>query len=88
MNIELAAYMCVVYYSFMILVVVKKRKLIHYIYLAISILFGSLFTMIVYKINNESLSLLQSTSIGYAVAIFPTFLLIVVTNIFLKNQPK
>ncbi len=27
MNIELAAYMCVVYYPFMILVVVKKENL-------------------------------------------------------------
>ncbi|HCD7499042.1 TPA: hypothetical protein ND465_004084 [Enterobacter hormaechei] len=88
MNIELAAYMCVVYYSFMILVVVKKRKLIYYLYLAMSILLGSLFTMIVYRLNNESLSLLQSTFVGYAVALFPTFLLMAVTDIILKNQPK
>ncbi len=88
MNIELAAYMCVVYYPFMILVVVKKRKLIYYLYLALSILIGALFSLIVYKINLESLSLLQSTFVGYAVALFPTFLLIVVTNILLKNQPK
>ncbi|HAY4303596.1 hypothetical protein SS45_20020 [Enterobacter hormaechei subsp. steigerwaltii] len=88
MNIELAAYMCVVYYPFMILVVVKKRKLIYYLYLALSILIGALFSLIVYKINLESLSLLQSIFVGYAVALFPTFLLIVVTNIFLKNQPK
>ncbi|EOC4160545.1 hypothetical protein PF324_24645 (plasmid) [Enterobacter hormaechei] len=88
MNIELAAYMCVVYYSFMILVVVKKRKLIYYLYLAMSILLGSLFTMITYKLNNEYLSLLQSIFVGYAVALLPTFLLMAVTDIILKNQPK
>ncbi|EMT0530688.1 hypothetical protein JGT96_25665 [Enterobacter hormaechei] len=88
MNVELAAYMCVVYYSFMILVVVKKRKIIYYLYLAMSILLGSLFTMIVYRLNNESLSLLQSTFVGCAVALFPTFLLMAVTDIILKNQPK
>lgn len=88
MNVELAAYMCVVYYSFMILVVVKKRKLIYYLYLAMSILLGSLFTMFVYKLNNESLSLLQSIFVGYAVALFPTFLLMAVTDMIFKNQPK
>ena len=80
--------MCVVYYSFMILVVVKKRKLIYYLYLAMSILLGSLFTMITYKLNNEYLSLLQSIFVGYAVALLPTFLLMAVTDIILKNQPK
>ncbi|WP_127881776.1 hypothetical protein [Enterobacter asburiae] len=88
MNIELAAYMCCVYYPFIILIAVKKRKFIYYLCFAISILLGSLFSLVVYKTNLNSLSLLQSVIIGFAVALFPTFLMIVVTNILLKNQPK
>lgn len=78
-----AIILCLVSYPCIVAWVIYKNRFVDYLFLTLLACLGSIFSVVLYKQPDYSLTIYQAVAVGYAAVIMPTVLVLSVVNIFM-----
>ncbi|MHA8241103.1 hypothetical protein ACYA65_25705, partial [Klebsiella pneumoniae] len=79
---------CLVSYPCIVAWVIYKNRFVDYLFLTLLACLGSIFSVVLYKQPDYSLTIYQAVAVGYAAVIMPTVLVLSVVNIFMGKAER